>query len=105
MKKLPIYLMMTLFSLSALPTEMSAKEKNPITIIVNPKELTSEVKIKYNRLEEIKAMDKSSLTSVEKKELRKEVRAIKTNLKASNNGVYLSVGALIIIVLLLVVLL
>lgn len=105
MKKLPIYLMMTLLSLSALPVEMSAKEKNPTAITANPKELTSEVKIMYNRLDEIKAMDKSSLTSIEKKELRKEVRTIKANLKASNNGVYLSVGGLIIIVFLLMLLL
>lgn len=67
MKKSPIYLMMTLLSLSALPAEMSAKEKNPTAITANPKELTSEVKIMYSRLEEIKAMDKSSLTSIEKK--------------------------------------
>lgn len=41
----------------------------------------------------------------EKKELRKEVRAIKTTLKSSNGGVYLSVGAILIIVLLLILLL
>jgi len=58
-----------------------------------------------NRLEEIKALDKSSMTRVEKKELRKEVREIKANLKSSNNGVYLSVGAIIIIILLLILLL
>jgi VIT1/CCC1 family predicted Fe2+/Mn2+ transporter len=43
-------------------------------------------------------MDKSSLNSSEKKELRKEVREIKSELKASGNGVYFSVGAIIIII-------
>jgi hypothetical protein len=43
-----------------------------------------------NRLDEIKAMDKSSL-NLQKKELRKEVRAIKAELKSTGNGVYLSV--------------
>jgi hypothetical protein len=38
------------------------------------KEIPAEVKTMLNRLEEIKEMDKSSLKSSEKKELRKEVR-------------------------------
>jgi len=58
-----------------------------------------------NRLDEIKAMDKSSLNSSEKKELRKEVREIKKELRSSGNGVYFSVGAIIIIILLLILLL
>lgn len=57
------------------------------------------------RLAEIKAMDKSNLKSSEKKQLRKETRAIKSELKALSGGVYLSAGAIIIIVLLLILLL
>jgi hypothetical protein len=105
MKKLPVYLMMAVLSLSVFPTTMSAKEKDPTAITATPKEVPAEVKIMMNRLEEIKALDKSSMTRVEKKELRKEVREIKTTLAASNNGVYLSVGAIIIIILLLIILL
>ena len=56
-----------------------------------------------NRLIEIKNMDKSHLTSVEKKDLRKEVKEIRRERKS--NGVYLSVGAIIIIILLLIILL
>ena len=105
MKKLPDYLMMAVLSLSVFPTTMNAKEKDPTAITATPKEVPAEVKIMMNRLEEIKAIDKSSMTRVEKKELRKEVREIKSTLAASNNGVYLSVGAIIIIVLLLILLL
>ena len=54
-----------------------------------------------NRLIEIRNMDKSHLTSSEKRVLRKEVRQIKKDSK----GVYLSVGAIIIIVLALILLL
>ena len=57
------------------------------------------------RLAEIKAMDKSNLKSSEKRQLRKETRAIKSELKALSGGVYLSAGAIIIIVLLLILLL
>ncbi len=57
------------------------------------------------RLNEIKNIDKSNLTRVEKKELRIELRNIKKEMKSSGSGVYLSVGAIIIILLLLIILL
>jgi hypothetical protein len=57
------------------------------------------------RLFEIKAMDLSSLSSSEKKALRKEVRAIKKEMKEMSGGIYFSVGAIIIILLLLIILL
>jgi uncharacterized membrane protein YdfJ with MMPL/SSD domain len=59
-----------------------------------------------NRLEEIKSMDKSALTKEQKKELRKEVKAIRKEAKRDEiKGIYLSIGALIIIVLLLILIL
>ena len=105
MKKVTFYLMMMVLSLSVVPTQMLAAEKTPTTTANTPKEVPAEVKVLLNRLDEIKAMDKSSLNSTEKKELRKEVRVIKEELKSSGNGVYLSVGAIIIVVLLLILLL
>ena len=57
------------------------------------------------RLDEIKNMDKSSLTSSEKKNLRKEVKGIKKEMRSISGGVYLSAGAIIIIILLLIILL
>ncbi|RDI54928.1 hypothetical protein [Flavobacterium glaciei] len=105
MKKVTFYLMMMVLSLSIVPTQMLAAEKNPTSVSNNPKEVPAEVKVLLNRLDEIKAMDKSSLNSSEKKELRKEVRSIKAELKSTGNGVYLSVGAIIIVILLLILLL
>jgi hypothetical protein len=58
-----------------------------------------------NRLEEIKAMDKTHLTHAEKKALRREVREIKKELAVMSGGVYLSVGAILLIALLLILLL
>lgn len=63
-----------------------------------------EVRTMLNRLAEIDAMDKSTLSRVEKKALRKEVRNIEKDIK-SNGGVYLSVGALLLVIILLIVLL
>jgi hypothetical protein len=58
------------------------------------------------RVNEIKAMDKSKLSSDERKSLRKELRVIKKDIKDNDNkGIYLSVGAIIIIILLLILLL
>ncbi|MEM8521870.1 hypothetical protein [Flavobacterium sp. PL12] len=105
MKKVTFYLMMMVLSLGVIPSQVFAAEKNPTSISNTPKEVPAEVKVMLNRLEEIKAMDKSSLNSAERKELRKEVRTIKADLKSSGNGVYLSIGAIIIIVLLLILLL
>jgi hypothetical protein len=72
---------------------MLAAEKNPTSVSNTPKEVPAEVKVLLNRLDEIKTMDKSSL-NLQKKELRKEVRAIKAELKSTGNGVYLSVEQL-----------
>ena len=57
------------------------------------------------RLEYIKGMDKSEMTRLEKKSLRKEVKEIKKEMKVMSGGVYLSVGAIIIVILLLILLL
>lgn len=102
MKKLSFYLMVMVLTLTVIPTSTYATEKNPAEA---PKEIPAEVKTMLNRLEEIKEMDKSNLSSSEKKELRTEVKTIKKNLKSSGHGVYLSVGAIIIIILLLILLL
>jgi hypothetical protein len=53
------------------------------------------------RLEDIRSMDKSELTSLEKKNLRKEVKEIKKEMKKISGGIYLSVGAIIILLLIL----
>lgn len=105
MKKVTFYLMMMVLSLTVIPTAIFAAEKNPITVTANAKEVPENVKTLLSRLDEIKAMDKSSLKSSDKKALRKEVRAIKAELKSTGRGVYFSVGAIIIIILLLIILL
>jgi hypothetical protein len=104
MKKATIYLMILLLSISIVPTSVFATTTHPTSISNNPKEVPPEVKIMLDRLKEIKDMDKSEMKRAEKKELRKEVKAIKATLRSTNNGVYLSVGAIIIIVLLIILL-
>ena len=73
------------------------------TAINNPKEARA-LELQ-TRLQEIQAIDKKGLTRIEKKELRHEVREIKKELAAMSGGVYLSIGAIILIALLLILLL
>ncbi|MCC5931322.1 MAG: hypothetical protein JJU28_18885 [Cyclobacteriaceae bacterium] len=64
-----------------------------------------------NRIYEIKEMDKSVMSSQERKELKKEVRDIQKELREvqkvqrNSGGIFISVGAAILIVLLLILLL
>jgi uncharacterized protein (DUF2141 family) len=106
MKKIAIHIMTAATLLSFVPTTSKAenvfkpKEKVELTA-----EQAKQAEVMMNRLEEIKAMDKSNMTRAEKKALRKEVKSIKMAMADLNGGVYLSVGAIIIIVLLLILLL
>lgn len=106
MKKNVLLVMLMIMSLTITPNKIFAKEILPTSISENnPKEIPAEVKVLIDRLYEIKAMNKSDLSRAEKKVLRKEVRAINKTLSSTNNGVYLSVGAIIIIILLLILIL
>lgn len=106
MKKITIYIMTAISLLSFVPTtskaesNINSKEKIEMTA-----EQAQKAQVLMNRLEEIKTMDKSNMTRVEKKALRKEVKTIKAAMSDLSGGVYLSVGAIIIIVLLLILLL
>jgi hypothetical protein len=103
MKKF-IYSLVLVISLGMSSTTISAATN------VNPKpELTTEQKIQFERItrrvEEIRKMDKSSLSQVERKALRSELKEMKAQAKQIKGGVYLSVGAIIIIILLLILIL
>ena len=90
-------------------------EQAPVAVVATSPVTTVDASVLTARVEAIKAMDFSTLNSTEKKELRKELRVIKTDLKKSNKrdeyathgngGIYLSVGAIILVVLLLILVL
>lgn len=59
-----------------------------------------------DRVEEIKHMDRSQLTKEDRKELRHELRDINNEAKEiRGSGIYISVGALLVVILLLILLL
>ena len=92
------------FMALAIPMQSNAMNLNDSTIVVE-NVAASRSAFLINRMNEIKMMDKSTLNSLEKKELRMELKSMKKEMKHSQSGVYLSVGAIIIILLLLIILL
>ncbi len=95
---LVVLMCLTLASTSEAFSKNPRKANTEIISEAEAQKLTS-------RLDEIKAMDASSMTRKQKRELRHEVNAINETLHTKSGGVYVSVGALIIIILLLIILL
>ncbi len=102
--KLPklIYVLSMLFCITIAVPAFSSNIIRDSADIANK---AAKSQIMLTRLMEINEMDKSTLTRVEKKSLRHEAREMKKAIKANNQGVYLSVGAIIIIILLLILIL
>jgi hypothetical protein len=105
MKKIILCLMLTFMSLAFLPFQVTAATTTSPSSVVDPKPAESTAKALELRLNEINAMDKSKMKSAEKKNLRKEVKSINHKLREIGGGVYISAGALILILILLIVLL
>ncbi|MET1055855.1 MAG: hypothetical protein ABWY16_11150 [Pedobacter sp.] len=102
MKKL-IYSFALIFMLGlSMNTVSAATTKDKVEMTVEQKAQLEKI---TNRVEEIKAMDKSHMSRAERKELRNELKAMKKEARAMGGGVYLSVGAIIIIILLLILIL
>lgn len=92
-----------LMSLTMVST--SAFSTTPENKAVSANSTSAEAQILSNRLNEIKAMDVSSMTRKQKRELKHEVKAINHKMSVNGGGVYISVGAAILIILLLIILL
>ena len=111
MKKFTIGILTTLLLLLFISvhvnagTRTSTPSKNTTTIAATKTIESAEARVLLTRLDEIKAMDKSMLSSSDRRVLRKEVRSIKSQLGDLGGGVYLSVGGILLIILLLIILL
>ncbi|HEY9490253.1 MAG TPA: hypothetical protein VIQ51_18080 [Chryseosolibacter sp.] len=99
--KINYYTKATVFFLlftMASPAIASAAPSNPATT-------ESRTAYLQNRLAEIQSMNKPELSQLERRTLRREVKEIKKELATISGGVYLSIGAIILIALLLILLL
>jgi hypothetical protein len=101
MKKSVFYALLIIISLSAIPTAVHAAEKTPLSKTNIPEDVPAEIRLMINRLEEIKELDRSDMNRSERKALREEVRTLKSAVKAAGYGIYISAGAVIVILLIL----
>lgn len=103
MKKLTLGLATALLLTTISLTQLRAANK-PVNSTSSSIE-TADVKVLLARLNEIKAMDVSTMTRFEKRALREEVRSTKEALRNNgHSGIYISTGAVIIILLLIILL-
>lgn len=105
MKKITFYTLAALLMFGFLTTEVKANSKTHLVTSLAANTSSAEANTYLARLDEINAMDKSTLSPPQKRTLRNEVKTIKKRLLTLDGGVYISVGAIIIILLLIIILL
>jgi len=107
MKRLYVTALIMLLSLSTV-TAMAEDKKGMEARVAGMTEEQKEARFieMKQRVEEIRDMDKSSLSKTERKALKDELKDMKREAKAiGRGGIYISFAAIIIIVLLLIIIL
>ena len=100
------FTLLMVFALSA-PTTFGANAKSKRLAAeakVENKLSAEEVSRLTKRVEEIRDMDKSNLTVTEKRELRKELRTTKENVRKDGGYIYVSAATVVLIILLVILL-
>jgi len=106
MKKIKQYLLAAMFLLPFAPVQLMATEINDVnsvkTTVVEPNANEKET---MQRLKTIRSLARTNLTKSEKRTLRNEVLSIRNEHRGPSGVVYISTGALILIIVLLIILL
>jgi len=107
MKKLMFCTVIAIMMMSVIPAQLMAADKAKTASVATLNAGVPSEAALAARLVEIKAMDKSTLSRSEKKELRSEVKAIKTTqdevyVTHRHHGVYYGLGSVLLIVLIVV---
>jgi hypothetical protein len=100
-----ILMIFTLSSTIAFAANNDSKAKTETAAILAKTEnklSAEEVASLTKRVEEIRGMDKSEMTSTEKREMRKELRGIKENVRKNGEVIYISGGTLLLIILIII---
>jgi len=102
--KRTIFGVLMIFMLSATMAfagEANSKDNSAAVVKTENKLSAEEVAKLTKRVEEIRSMDKSEMTVAEKREMRKELRGIKENVRKNGEVIYISGGTLLIIILII----
>ena len=100
-----ILMLLTLSSTIAVAgtSDLKSTTENTAALVKTENKLSAEeIASLTKRVEEIRTMDKSEMTSLEKRELRKELKGIKENVHKSGEVIYISGGTLLLIILIIV---
>jgi len=105
--KIHLIALMMLFSGLTITTQASAKENAAIaTSAMSIEQQQSRAAAIKTRVDEIKAMNISEMSSAQRKEVRHELRDMNKELRSMDPTViYISGGAIILIIILLIILL
>lgn len=106
MKTKLFFTLLMVFALSA-PTTFgnnAKSKKQAVSDKIENKLSAEEVNRLTKRVEEIREMDKSNLSVTEKRELRKESREAKENVRREGGYIYISAATVVIIILLVILL-
>ncbi len=99
-----------IFSLSAstswaASTDSKSAPESPAVPVKTENKLSEEDMSRLTkRVEEIRDMDKTNMTVKEKRELKKELKGIKENVRRSGGYVYIGGGTLLLIIILVILL-
>ncbi len=108
MKKTIFFGLLMIFTLSSTlafssnTAKKAATENSAVLTKTENKLSAEEIAVLTARVDEIRNMDKSAMTSLEKRELRKEMKGIKENVRKSGEIIYISGGTLLIIILIII---
>ena len=97
------FALLMVFALSAPATFAASKAEKNLSRTEN-KMTSEEANRLTKRVEENRDMDKTNLTVTEKRELRKELKATKENIRKDGGYIYVSAGTVILIIILVILL-
>lgn len=107
MKKITFLAVLMIFTLSSTiafagKSDLKSSSDNAAVLTKTENKLSAEEITRLtNRVEAIRNMDKSEMTVTEKRELRKELKGIKENVRKSGEVIYISGGTILLIILIL----
>ena len=105
MKKTIFIALLAIFSLGTAPAFAASAKATETTTEANNKLTAEEVTALTTRVEEIRDMDKSTMTLSEKSELKSELKEIKATMKSSDPYIYIGGSSLIILIIVLIIVL
>lgn len=104
MKRTVFFACIIILSLTASAGSRTSKDKIAASDKTENKLSEEEISRLNKRVEEIRDMDKSTLKPEEKRELRKELKGIKENIRRDGGYIYIGGGTLLLIIILIILL-